>query len=412
MGTLLSHRRRLLCSPADHYESHKLELPGLGNPRAFRELRRLIAEKDPTLLFLSETKMRETNCKHWKIMLGFSGCFMVDCKGKSGGLAMLWKELLNVSIKSFSSGHIDSIIQENGKGWRFTGFYGQSDVSLRHFSWNLLGRLKNMDVYTDLPWLVGGDFNEICYDSEKLGGIRRGASQMQAFRNILELCELQDIYCQDCIEVIKDGWGTHDCSLPVQERIESCKKALQGWATHRFRSIPKQLKLKRAQLNTLRTSSNWNASASQIKELEIETEKLASQEELYWRQRSRSSWLKDGDRNSRYFHATATKRKTQNAIGGLVSSHGDWCSDKVGLADIVLDYYKTLFTANSPSASDMGPVLDVVKPCVDDQMNNILGKTFSESDVRKALFDMHPDKAPGLDGMSPPILPEMLVGSK
>lgn len=65
---------------------------GLGNPRAFRELRRLIAEKDPILLFLSETKMREAKCKMWKSILGFTGCLMVDCRGKSGGLTLLWNQ--------------------------------------------------------------------------------------------------------------------------------------------------------------------------------------------------------------------------------------------------------------------------------------------------------------------------------
>lgn len=45
-----------------------------------------------------------------------------------------------------------------------------------------------------MPWLVGGDFNEIYWDSEKLCGNRRAPSQMQAFREVLELCELQDLH--------------------------------------------------------------------------------------------------------------------------------------------------------------------------------------------------------------------------
>ncbi|XP_073019258.1 uncharacterized protein [Primulina eburnea] len=168
---------------------------GLGNPRSFRELRRLIAEKDPTLFFLSETKMRATKCKLWKSILRFTGCFMVDCKGKSGGLILFWKNLADVSIKSYSMGHIDCVIQESGNLWRFTGFYGQPDASLRHFSWDLLKRLKSLRELDGIPWLVGGDFNEICYESEKLGGNRRPIPQMQAFRDTLEVCELQDIFC-------------------------------------------------------------------------------------------------------------------------------------------------------------------------------------------------------------------------
>ncbi|XP_075478769.1 uncharacterized protein LOC142519616 [Primulina tabacum] len=138
--------------------------------------------------------MKEVNCRRWRNTLGFSGCFIVDSLGKSGGLMLLWKSSICVCIKSYSPGHIDCLIQEPDFAWRFTGFYGQPDISLRRFSWDLLRKLKRLPELCELPWLVGGDFNEICYDSEKLGGVRRSPSQMQEFRDALDVCELQDIH--------------------------------------------------------------------------------------------------------------------------------------------------------------------------------------------------------------------------
>lgn len=49
----------------------------------------------------------------------------------------------------------------------------------------------------------------------------------------------------------------------------------------------------------------------------------------------------------------------------------------------------------------MQPVLDVVSQKVDDYMNQILCAHFTAADIKRALFDMHPNKAPGPDGMSP-----------
>uniref|UniRef100_A0A803P4L4 Reverse transcriptase domain-containing protein n=1 Tax=Cannabis sativa TaxID=3483 RepID=A0A803P4L4_CANSA len=51
-----------------------------------------------------------------------------EVMGKSGGLALLWKEPFEVSVKAFTISHIDAIV-ENGLGfaWRFTGFYGNPD---------------------------------------------------------------------------------------------------------------------------------------------------------------------------------------------------------------------------------------------------------------------------------------------
>lgn len=38
------------------------------------------------------------------------------------------------------------------------------------------------------------------------------------------------------------------------------------------------------------------------------------QEEIYWRQRSRLQWLREGDDNMKYFHAVANGRKNRNFI--------------------------------------------------------------------------------------------------
>jgi hypothetical protein len=61
---------------------------------------------------------------------GLSGVIAVSCLGEgnrcAGGLAMFWKEEVEVEVLSLSSNHIDVLIAiENGdEKWRFTGIYG------------------------------------------------------------------------------------------------------------------------------------------------------------------------------------------------------------------------------------------------------------------------------------------------
>lgn len=43
-------------------------------------------------------------------------------------------------------------------------------------------------------------------------------------------------------------------------------------------------------------------------------EEILSHEEAYWKQRAKSFWLKDGDTNSKYFHAAASSRKKLNYL--------------------------------------------------------------------------------------------------
>lgn len=56
-----------------------------------------------------------------------------------------------------------------------------------------------------------------------------------------------------------------------------------------------------------------------LKEREL-TESLAvirRQEEIYWKQRSRLQWLKEGDENTKFFHAVADDCKNQSFIPNI-----------------------------------------------------------------------------------------------
>lgn len=152
-----------------------------------------------------------------------------------------------------------------------------------------------------------------------------------------ENCWLQN---EECSNVVNYGWGVRDPAISLSDRILSCERALMDWDQGKFKKIPNLLKSKRKQLSKLRISSNWNLHGDHIRELKADVEKLAKTDEIFWRQRSRVSWLKDGDRNSRFFHSKASHRKTRNTITGLVSSHGDWCTDGESMSDIVLDYFQ------------------------------------------------------------------------
>lgn len=170
---------------------------GLGNPRAFRDLRRLVAERRPSLLFLCETKQSASQCQRWKCLLNFEGHFTVDPVGRRGGLMLLCNEPFDVSIKSFSQGHIECVIQHSLLTWRCTCFYGNPVTAYRYSSWELLRRLFSMNELAIFPWLIGGDFNEIMFEHEKQGGSLRAERQMSGFRDVIEDCGLAELLYVD-----------------------------------------------------------------------------------------------------------------------------------------------------------------------------------------------------------------------
>jgi hypothetical protein len=84
---------------------------GLGNPGAVRELCQMVKKKKPTLLFLMETKSRQNKMEGLRVRLGFEGLFVVDPVGRSGGLALLWKESDTLKIQNYTRRHINVVVK-------------------------------------------------------------------------------------------------------------------------------------------------------------------------------------------------------------------------------------------------------------------------------------------------------------
>lgn len=101
---------------------------GLRDPRAVDKLQMPIRSTSPSLVFISETKLRGQIAEGVKQSVGFNNGLFVDCVGHSGRLYLLWSDETEVDHQSFSKHQIDVFVKlRRGLVWRFTGFYGVSD---------------------------------------------------------------------------------------------------------------------------------------------------------------------------------------------------------------------------------------------------------------------------------------------
>jgi len=126
---------------------------------------------------------------------------------------------------------------------------------------------------------------------------------------------------------------------------------------------------------------------------------LIDRENKLWFQRSKVLWAKFGDRNSKFFHIHASQRMRKNSIQKIRDIHGVWRSDKEGIADCLVEYYQELFNSANLQHCDM--TTNSIQKIISLEMNSQLSTEFMEWEVKQAINQMAPLKAPGPDGMPP-----------
>ena len=142
-------------------------------------------------MFLLETKSNDEVIEKVRRKIQFAHKFVVPRPNKGGGLALLWKEDIQLDVQTSSNNHIDAVVDQGmDDAWRITGFYGNPDSANREDSWSLL---RNLSHHFSLPWICIGDFNEILRAEEKQGWLDRLDRQMQGFRDALDFCSLKDL---------------------------------------------------------------------------------------------------------------------------------------------------------------------------------------------------------------------------
>ena len=92
------------------------------------------------------------------------------------------------------------------------------------------------------------------------------------------------------------------------------------------------------------------AGSNVLLQLRKEINSLMDKEERMWRQQSHALYLKEGDRNTRFFHCRATQRKRRNSISSIKNRDEEWCTQANQISAIFIEYYQQLFTSSNPEA--------------------------------------------------------------
>jgi hypothetical protein len=122
-------------------------------------------------------------------------------------------------------------------------------------------------------------------------------------------------------------------------------------------------------------------------------------EEIYWQQRAKMLWLKEGDANTRFFHQIASANKRSTIIPSLVINN-TCCSDPKTIEKHVFTFYKNLLGSKNKPIASLAPDVWTDSEKVSFSENEMLTALFTIAEIHTALFQMDPNKVPGPDGFS------------
>lgn len=148
----------------------------------------------------------------------------------------------------------------------------------------------------------------------------------------------------------------------------------------------------------LKEASSWEVSLESIqkfKDLEREHADLLQKEETLWRQRSYTTQLKDGDKNTKFFHGKADQRRKINEIKKLKDEDGRWWSGHENVEKLMVKFYTDLFTSSNPSG--IGQTCESIQKKLSPEQAIWCNRQFTCDEIKMAIDQMHPLKAPGPD---------------
>ncbi|GKV09171.1 hypothetical protein SLEP1_g20713 [Rubroshorea leprosula] len=207
-----------------------------------------------------------------------------------------------------------------------------------------------------------------------------------------------------CKDVIASVWCDNEVKewngFKLKEKLKRTKKALKEWSGKTNREMDGRIK----EAELLIASIDEKGEQHQLSDNDIELRRNSFIE--LWKnlkikkrmsqQKSRKQWLKEGDANTKFFHRSIKGRWSRNEINNILINGEQHIGVEVIKREIA-KYFQELFTEENWRR----PKLDGIWfRQITQTDNELLTTTFSEQEIKEAIWNCDPSKSPGPDGFN------------
>ncbi|KAH0757835.1 hypothetical protein KY290_021328 [Solanum tuberosum] len=242
----------------------------------------------------------------------------------------------------------------------------------------------------NLPWIVGGDFNVILSDEEKIGALPVTPNEVEDFAFCVNYCDLLDINFKgspftwwigradsECIfKKLDKILINHECMgmaghvemehlartgsnhAPLllsfggqQSHIRKPFKFLKFWVEEAdFKDVVKRSwvaqEISDIFITIKQKMKNTKEEIVRLKEEFFEENPTRT----FWRQKAGIQWFSEGDRNTRFFHSLVKGRRKRLSLSRIIKEDGQWAEGNEQVAAEAVSFFQKQFSSENVPA--------------------------------------------------------------
>ena len=196
---------------------------------------------------------------------------------------------------------------------------------------------------------------------------------------------------ESSLEVVDKAWalqveGSHNFCL--DQKFRKVQKDLIVWNEYIFGATKSRIRELENRLKMVQDLDPSSANLAMEAPLSVELNEWLEREELKWKQKSRELWLKEGDRNSKFFHLSTLVQRRRNQIANIKLEDSSWIHSRDQISDYFSKHFNEVFKSFHPII--LPDLEGLVSPCISDLENFDMSRILDASEIKNMVWDMNP----------------------